>query len=391
MLDLIELACRGRNVNAIAALEPLKERLGIKYEQLLKIIRMDGMPFAIRSRACNLIKSMYIDCDPYQPVSLLNLTRVWNSVLPPDSNDELMHIMGGDALPELKTCLVDILSNRKQTNVPDVMENKLTMNMVNIIDSLTKFGFYHQFDDKHRGTRANFTEIKKVVDPLLGILDGRVDYCPTQEGVSTFFSRFEVNDQTMVVMDLKIAILQVFNNFFACAQNERISRFAMFWTEILEKKFAMTSFEAVENMMANLKFDGIGDADQEDSQRPLPAGIPPSDRRKSILKLARRASIESVNAFFGGVGLAKNQVAPEPMELFQYYMDNNKHWEKHPPWSEDDIESLARQLFGEALLHDQFSIQGALFPLFFPIAIDVWPGMLPACGQFPKGQCGLCQ
>jgi hypothetical protein len=340
-------------------------------------MRMDDMTFAIRSRACNLIQSMYIDCDPYQPVSLLNLTRVWTSVLPPDSNDELKHIMGGDALPELKTCLVDILSRRKQTNVPDVMENKLTMNLVNIIDSLTKFGFYHQFDDKHRGTRANFPEIRKVVDPLLGILDGRTDYCPTQAGVSTFFSRFEVNDQTMVVMDLKIAVLQVFNNFFACAQNERIDRFAMFWTEVLEKKFAMTSFEVVESMMSHLKFDGIGgDAYQDDSQRPPPAGIPSLNRRKSILKLARRASIESMNALLGGVGLAKNQVAPEPMQLFQYYMDNNKNWEKHPPWSKDDIENLAQQLFGEAFLHDQFSVQGVLSSLSLSCTIDFWLRML---------------
>jgi hypothetical protein len=377
MMDLVELACRGRNVNAIGVLEPMKEKLGIKYEQLLKIMRMDDMTFAIRSRACNLIQSMYIDCDPYQPVSLLNLTRVWTSVLPPDSNDELKHIMGGDALPELKTCLVDILSRRKQTNVPDVMENKLTMNLVNIIDSLTKFGFYHQFDVKHRGTRANFPEIRKVVDPLLGILDGRTDYCPTQAGVSTFFSRFEVNDQTMVVMDLKIAVLQVFNNFFACAQNERIDRFAMFWTEVLEKKFAMTSFEVVESMMSHLKFDGIGgDAYQDDSQRPPPAGIPSLNRRKSILKLARRASIESMNALLGGVGLAKNQVAPEPMQLFQYYMDNNKNWEKHPPWSKDDIENLAQQLFGEAFLHDQFSVQGVLSSLSLSCTIDFWLRML---------------
>lgn len=66
--------------------------------------------------------------------------------------------------------------------------------LVGLVQQLANFGFYHRYDQETRQTAADFTNIKKVLHPLLKILDGRTDFCAAAEGLSADEARLEVRN-----------------------------------------------------------------------------------------------------------------------------------------------------------------------------------------------------
>lgn len=81
MMELLGWLVHGRNPWASQVLAENAARFGIEFSQLVRIMNRRELPFTYRTRACELIKRLYVDQDPHQSMTMLRRTRIWTKLI----------------------------------------------------------------------------------------------------------------------------------------------------------------------------------------------------------------------------------------------------------------------------------------------------------------------
>ena len=80
MMELLGWLVHGRNPWASEVLASNAARFGIEFKQLVRIMNRRELPFTYRTRACELIRRLYVDQDPHQTMTMLRSTRIWTKL-----------------------------------------------------------------------------------------------------------------------------------------------------------------------------------------------------------------------------------------------------------------------------------------------------------------------
>lgn len=257
-IDVYAEMCLDRSYNSIDALSTPKSPIpgeggrGFSYDMLLSLMIDTRLPDQIRASYTMLLLRLWIDRMPHATVPAPNPIQVFTNIkktldvyaddaLPqfyvnPDSLEEPepgienspkreMHMFltfGADGEASNKFHMVEdfisdyLIQMDGCQVVEDVEKNTFTVNILQALDRLVKFGFY--------GTTA---EIKDLVDPMISTLDGRADLLTLKEfeknaalsaeaklrqDLSDWppnldVDRYELTEQSQLVMDSKRSMI----------------------------------------------------------------------------------------------------------------------------------------------------------------------------------------
>jgi hypothetical protein len=179
-LELYAEMCLGRSYNCI---EQLKKQFS--YELLVSCIANTKFPPRIRQSFCDLCIRLWVDRFPHEPMKVPNLARIYTDI-------ETLDINASDALPQYRLLkgnplleskdpfdafpdankfhlMEDIISDfidlqGGRSIMENTKDNYLTLSLLECCQLLARFGFY-----------STTEEIADLVDPLISLLDGRLD------------------------------------------------------------------------------------------------------------------------------------------------------------------------------------------------------------------------
>lgn len=104
--------------------------------------------------------------------------------------------------------------------------------LCDLIRELTKYGFYHKYDDKIRDWSLKFREVREIAGVLLYAVDGRTDV-RSFEGAERG-AHLESSTNNLIVIEGKVKVLEQLIAFFQCCDNERITDLLQFWEHFLQ-------------------------------------------------------------------------------------------------------------------------------------------------------------
>ena len=286
-IDVYAEMCLDRSYNSIGALSTPKSPTpgeggrGFSYDMLLSLMIDTRLPDQIRASYAMLLLRLWIDRFPHATVPAPNPIQVFTNIkggldvhaddaLPqfyvnPDSLPEAepgienspgreMHeflTFGADGEASNKFHMVEdfisdylILMDGCQV-VEDVEKNTFTVNILQALDRLVKFGFY--------GTTA---EIQDLVDPMIATLDGRADLLTLKEfeknaalapdakmrqDVSDWplgldVDRYELTEQSQLVFDSKRSMINALVSICNLRDDFRLRMLMVKFKESIDKK-----------------------------------------------------------------------------------------------------------------------------------------------------------
>lgn len=120
-IDLLSKLCLGRNKKAIAQISEI-----FSFDLVLTILRMEKLPPLFLSNMIRLLTNLYVDCDPYQPVLAIKLTRKWDEVQsnPKEYNLEAKGLE--QSFTQLKALILEYLNVQQSLNANEFDKNQLT-------------------------------------------------------------------------------------------------------------------------------------------------------------------------------------------------------------------------------------------------------------------------
>lgn len=232
-------------------------RFGLEYSQLFRIMNRREIPYIFRTRCCELIQRLYIDQDPHQTFNVLRCTRVWTGLFGGANADAFVrgikeresqphvHPFDDTDFSRLKTSASDLIRSCEHAERRNKPRSLFLTSLVELVQCLTKYGFYHKFDEKIRNWCMQFVEVREVSKMLISALDERTDLnsldltskrkmrkgTTLNDGDSSILGH-----ENVTVIDGKIKILDQMLTFLRLCDNERITELLTFW-EIMLAKF----------------------------------------------------------------------------------------------------------------------------------------------------------
>jgi len=172
----------GRNQQALKFVIE-SPKLKLDYMQILAVMKEKTLPYFVRARYTTLMAKLFVDRDPQTHTPQINYTRVWNNVVPEESElnmnpgtqsatipvcttgfvelkDYLLQ-----ALPQLADC-ADASGNPSLNNEPRLGQLELIKAQISLVDDMISFGF---FVDKDKP--EDYTNIGIILTALFSILD----------------------------------------------------------------------------------------------------------------------------------------------------------------------------------------------------------------------------
>ncbi|KAK3286919.1 hypothetical protein CYMTET_5549 [Cymbomonas tetramitiformis] len=233
MLSLYRAIVLGHNFVSTAVLLERSSELGLTYDQMLELMRHDGLPFLLRKNICDLLQVVYLQNYRQEDTPLISQTHIWTPASPaariPRKSRLSSARVGEDSLdpakvpveaehgfPRMKAFVVKYITENNAFNVSKRGQNMLTGSVIELLDMMLKCGVYsaqpkppstvrgHAEDDEAALTQApqlpqqivtprvgskrtgsaakaasmpshDLEQIKPLVEPLLYLLDGSND------------------------------------------------------------------------------------------------------------------------------------------------------------------------------------------------------------------------
>ncbi|CAH1800283.1 unnamed protein product [Owenia fusiformis] len=230
-LDLFGKLCYGRNEFAINV---ITQELGyLTWQEAFLCLTNKQLPDQLRAKYCHLIISLFVDVGENTSVlDRINLTFVYDDIglgnsdtIKENKDKEGMTPRSSATtkyFPQLRDWIEVFLEENKDMTASLIGHNMLVEQVLRLVHYLVKYGYYGQTDD-----------IKKLLGPLLSLLDGRNDKpYPVVSGVSENVlshyrkvGRFRQSPETKAIVDAKHQAMEVLDLFFNFRFNTRLERF----------------------------------------------------------------------------------------------------------------------------------------------------------------------
>jgi hypothetical protein len=161
-----------------------------------------------------VIRTLYVDVEPHEKIPLSNsATHVWSGLdaSPQDYSTVSMSLGAMTTRYDpgkfdfLKDLIVSLFEENRHTNVEDTSKNGFVQSIVVLMRSLFKFGFYHEYAPEKQAWKAKMPDIRKVMTPMIAVLDGRTDFCAAFGRFRQEEARFEISEKTTVVTACKVS------------------------------------------------------------------------------------------------------------------------------------------------------------------------------------------
>ncbi|XP_060598295.1 uncharacterized protein LOC132752036, partial [Ruditapes philippinarum] len=213
----------GQNENSISVIT--NEYL--TWDELFMCLCNENLPEQLRALCCDLIITLFVDRGGNRSVlDRVKLCYVFDDVASDDEPEILASNSQSETykyFPHLSHWITDFLSRNTEMTASNIGNNILIKQVLRLVYYLVSFGFYGKYDD-----------IKKLLDPLMSLLDGRYDKpYPNIEGKETMevlFSfrqkdRFKPSPETKAIVEAKIQAMEVLDLFFNFRFNNRLEKF----------------------------------------------------------------------------------------------------------------------------------------------------------------------
>ncbi|KAK3263791.1 hypothetical protein CYMTET_27428, partial [Cymbomonas tetramitiformis] len=82
MLSLYRAIVLGHNFVSTAVLLERSSELGLTYDQMLELMRHDGLPFLLRKNICDLLQVVYLQNYRQEDTPLISQTHIWTPASP---------------------------------------------------------------------------------------------------------------------------------------------------------------------------------------------------------------------------------------------------------------------------------------------------------------------
>jgi hypothetical protein len=188
---------------------------------LIAVMRLPTVPWSLRSRCCRLIRTIYVDCDPFHQLNVNIHTHVWSGLSHLNSSDDCIEGSSSTGVSdertqqvrELKNLLVALLcedrdedsfefvdfAKQGKTNLLKQMssisswtgevglapnkseaakiassfQQEFVTEIAKTIGTLLDFGFFHSLDPKTGQQMLNIQDLRDCMKVLLNVLDSR--------------------------------------------------------------------------------------------------------------------------------------------------------------------------------------------------------------------------
>lgn len=180
LMTLLGKLVMGRNEHTTELVRANAERFGVSLDQLSRLIAHDGVPYILRATYCSLIVRLYIDVEPNLETFMFQETRMWSKIVsgqpPPgqhrqedaqqqEAAADASEVPGGSAhnalskhfdvaeaaarlssFDWLKDVVVGLIKKHSQTDCDKQSRNRFVMELIVMVQELTKFAFFHKMD-----------------------------------------------------------------------------------------------------------------------------------------------------------------------------------------------------------------------------------------------------
>ncbi|XP_064638655.1 inositol 1,4,5-trisphosphate receptor type 3-like isoform X2 [Lineus longissimus] len=232
-LDLFGKLCYGRNEFAIDVIT--QKLCYLTWEEAFLCLTNEVFPDQLRAKYCHLIIGMFVDVGVNQSVlDNINLSFVYDNIYGGGPNTaRTVEVttprsqFGTKYFPQLRDWMERFLDNNKDMTASEIGHNLLVEQVLRLVHYLVRFGYYGEQSD-----------IKKLLTPLLSLLDGRNDkpYPKTNKThnqqdfnkVTEHYrnvGRYQESPETKAVVDAKHQAMEVLDLFFNFRFNTRLERF----------------------------------------------------------------------------------------------------------------------------------------------------------------------
>ncbi|PAA53235.1 hypothetical protein BOX15_Mlig016571g1 [Macrostomum lignano] len=237
-LDLFGKLCQGRNAKSI---EVITKRLNyLTWNEAFICLTDEELPDQLRAKYCELITTMFVDVDDNISVlDKIDLTFVYDDIAKRSKEQQATQLVEIDTsrkastqryFPALRDWLEGFLDQNHDMTASEVGHNILLAHVMQMLHYLVRFGYYN-----------STTDIKKLLKPLLDLLDGRNDK-PLPKAVTADYDkvlqhyrtgdRFKQSRETKAVVDAKYEAMRVLDLLFNFRFNVRLRRFVAEFKEI---------------------------------------------------------------------------------------------------------------------------------------------------------------
>lgn len=215
MLELVSMLALGRTVGAHSQLSRRAADCGFSIERLVAMIDHPASPSRLRSVSVAVVRCLYVDVEPHEEIPFVSTTHVWSGLNAKSQDYSTLSLdlsVRGPSYDQgkfdhLKMLIVRVLEQSSHTNVEDTSKNGFVHGIVVLMRSLVKFGFYHEYASENQTWKARIQDIRKVMSPMITVLDGRTDFCAAFGRFRQEEARFEISEKTTVVTACKVGPL----------------------------------------------------------------------------------------------------------------------------------------------------------------------------------------
>ncbi|XP_033730119.1 LOW QUALITY PROTEIN: inositol 1,4,5-trisphosphate receptor type 2-like [Pecten maximus] len=221
-LELYGMLCHGQNEFSIKVIT--QELNYLTWEEAFTCLSDEVLPDQLRARYCMLITTMFVDISENQAVTdKVKLSYIYAEV---DQFEDVVDRTGSTTyqfFPTLNDWISKFLGKNSDMTASEIGNNMLVKQVIRLVHYLVSFGFYYKIDD-----------IKKLLEPLMSLLDGRNDKpYPNISGkdgeeILKHFrkvGRYERSQETKAIVDAKCQALEVLDLFFDFILNQRLEKF----------------------------------------------------------------------------------------------------------------------------------------------------------------------
>ncbi|XP_053404110.1 inositol 1,4,5-trisphosphate receptor type 2-like isoform X2 [Mercenaria mercenaria] len=221
-LELFGYLCHGQNSHSIAVIT--QELNYLTWEEAFTCLSDDRLPDQLRAMYCDLIITMFVDiADNHSVVDRVKLSYIYDDVDNEENRTDNTQSLTYQYFPQISQWISDFLGRNGDMTASLIGNNMLVRQVLRLVHYLVLFGFYDKSED-----------IKKLLEPLMSLLDGRNDKpYPNCEGkeaqemlvVFRQSERFKPSPETKAIVEAKVQALQVLDLFFNFIFNIRLEKF----------------------------------------------------------------------------------------------------------------------------------------------------------------------
>ncbi|OWF37431.1 Inositol 1,4,5-trisphosphate receptor type 3 [Mizuhopecten yessoensis] len=221
-LELYGMLCHGQNEFSTKVIT--QELNYLTWEEAFTCLSDEVLPDQLRARYCMLITTMFVDISENQAVTdKVKLSYIYAEV---DQFEDVVDRTGSTTyqfFPTLNDWISKFLGKNSDMTASEIGNNMLVKQVLRLVHYLVSFGFYYKIED-----------IKKLLEPLMSLLDGRNDKPypdisgkDGEEIVKHFrkVGRYERGQETKAIVDAKCQALEVLDLFFDFILNQRLEKF----------------------------------------------------------------------------------------------------------------------------------------------------------------------